>query len=131
MAGGSAISGLNELNRTFQDAPKDVRLAYREELRTVGLPVQQTAQRLAVERIRKIGPHWSRFRVGVTQTLVYVAPRMRGVKNRGDRRARPNLGTRLAEEVTNPALEQNQHRIEQDFDDMLDRLVTMWDHEGP
>ena len=133
MAGASGeiiVDGLRELNETFKDAPKDVRLAYRKELRTVGLPVQQTAERLAVERIRKIGPHWSKMRVGITQTLVYVAPRQRGVKNRGDRGARPTLGTRLAEEVTNPALEQNKQRIEQDFDEMLDRLVTKWDHEG-
>ena len=30
-----------------------------------------------------------------------------------------------------PALEQNRHRIEGDFDEMLDRLVRKWDHDGP
>ena len=34
--GGIAVDGLAELTRTFKHAPKDVRLAYRKELRTVG-----------------------------------------------------------------------------------------------
>ena len=125
-----AVEGLADLTKTFKHAPKDVRLAYRKELRTLGEPIRTTAERLAVSEIRKIGPKWLKFRTGVTQTLVYVAPRQRGVKARGDLRARPNLGRRLADEVTNPALEQNKHRIESDIDDMLDRLVTKWDHEG-
>ena len=139
MAGASGeifVDGLKELTETFRDAPMEVRLAYRKELRTVGEPIRSTAERLAVERIpklvpRKKGPNWSKFRTGITETSVYVAPRQRGVKARGDPRRRRKLGIRLAEEVTNPALEQNKHRIESDFDDMLDRLVVKWDHDGP
>ena len=128
------VEGLAELTRTFRFAPKDVRLAYRKELRTVGrADPARRRERLAVERIRKIGPKWSKFRVGITQTLVYVAPRQRGLKRRDPRPGRDKanvlLGRRLANEVTNPALEQNQHRIEQDFDDMLDRLSAMWGSE--
>ena len=129
-AGLIAVDGLKELNRTFKLAPKDVRLAYRKEMRTLGDPVKSTAERLVVQRIPRIGPNWSKFRTGVTQTLVYVAPRQRGVKARGDPRGRPNLGIRLAEEVTGPALEQNKHRIEQDIEDMLDRLSAMWGSEA-
>lgn len=126
------VQGLRELNATFRHAPRDVNRAYRAELRTVALPVQQEAQSLAVERIRRIGVPWSRFRIGITSKLVYVAPRQRGVKSRGDARfKRPNLARRMAAEVTGPALERNQHRIEADFDAMLDRLVRKWDHDGP
>jgi hypothetical protein len=35
------------------------------------------------------------------------------------------------ERAMDPALEQNRHRIEQDFARMLDRLVSKWDHDGP
>lgn len=129
---GVRVEGLSELTATFRHAPRDVNRAYRAELRTVAMPVQQTAETLAVERIRRIGPNWSRFRIGVTSKLVYVAPRQRGVKSRGDSRfRRPNLARRMAAEVTGPALEQNRHRIERDFDDMLDRLVNRWDAGGP
>lgn len=126
------VEGLRELTATFAHAPKDVNRAYRAELRTVAFPVQQTAQQLAVERISRIGVPWSRFRIGVTRTLVYVAPRQRGVNSRGNARLRrPNLARRMAHEVTGPALAVNRHKVERDFDEMLDRLVRKWDHDGP
>ena len=69
------------------------------------------------------------MRTGVTQTLVYVAPRKRGVKTRGsDPRRRPNLGTLLADRALEPALRQHEHRIEADFDRMLGRLVPRLEH---
>lgn len=129
--GGIAVDGLQELTRTFAHAPKDVRLAYRKELRTVGEPVRSTAERLATQRIRKVGLKWSKFRTGVTQRLVYVAPRQRGVKGRaGQSRRRPKFGTLLAERASQPALKANEGRINKDFDDMLDRLTNKWNNEG-
>ena len=128
---GIAVEGFRELNRTLKYAPKDVRLAIRAEYRTVAEPVRSTAATLAATSIRKIGPKWARMRTGVTQSEVYVAPRQRGVKTRGyDPRRRPNLGTLLADRATNPALAQHEHQIEADFERMLDRLVTKWDHDG-
>ena len=68
------------------------------------------------------------MRTGVTQPMVYVAPRQRGVKTRGDDpAARPNFGNLLADPRNEPALAQHEHRIEADFDRMLDRLVPDWD----
>ena len=128
MAGTVAVEGLRELTRTFNQAPKDVKKAYRAELRSVARPVQATAEGLALSEVRNIGPAWSQFRIGVTQKLVYVAPKQ---KSRRGRRSRPNLARLLADRVTGPALEKNRHRIEHDFDRMLDRLVTKWDHDGP
>ena len=93
-----AVRGLRELNRTFKHAPKDVRRAIRDEYRTVAEPVRSTAATLAASSIRRIGPKWSQMRTGVTQRLVYVAPKQRGVKTRGaDPRRRPNLGDLLAD----------------------------------
>lgn len=129
-SGGYAVEGLRELNRTLKYAPKEVRLGIRKEYRTVAEPVRSTSATLAASSIRRIGPKWARMRTGVTQTEVYVAPRQRGVKGRDNPRARPNLGTLLATRATQPALRQHEHQIEDDFDDMLDRLVTKWNH-GP
>ena len=70
------------------------------------------------------------MRTGITTRLVYVAPVQRGVKGRG-RGQRPKFGTLLMDRAMEPALEQNQHRIEADFDQMLDRLVHKWDNDGP
>lgn len=127
-----AVRGLKELTRTFSKAPTDVKRAYRTELRSVGEPVRLEAESLAVSTIRKVGPDWSKMRTGVTTRLVYVAPRQRGVKGRGNQRLRrPKFGTLLMDRAMQPALDRNRHRIEGDFDQMLDRLVTKWDHDGP
>ncbi len=129
--GGIAVEGLAQLTKTFQHAPKDVRLAYRKELRSVAEPTRSTAERLATSRIRKMTPKWSRFRTGVTQKLVYVAPRQRGVKTKArDSFRRPRFGILLAERASQPALKQNEAQIEKQFSDMLDRLVRKWDSEG-
>ena len=129
-----AVRGLRELTRTFNNAPKDVKKAYRAELRTVAEPVRSTAERLATSTIRKMrsSPDWSKMRTGVTTRLVYVAPRKRGVRRGGNqRRRRPNLATLLSERALEPALDRNQNRVVKDFDDMLGRLVTRWDRDGP
>lgn len=140
MAGAVAVRGLRELNQTFKHAPKDTRREIRDEYRTVAEPVRSTAATLAMSSIRRIprSPAWAEFRTGVTQTLVYVAPKKRGIKGRGyDPRRRgegyanPPFSKLLAERALEPALEQNRHRIEADFDRMLDRLVNKWDHDGP
>jgi hypothetical protein len=127
-----AVHNLAQLNRTFNKAPKDIKRAYRAELRTVAEPVRSTWETLAVSSIRRIGPKWSRARIGPTVNLVYVAPRLRGIKGRGRHpRRRPNLADLLMARAAEPALAQNQHRIEADFERMLDRLVNRWDSEGP
>jgi hypothetical protein len=127
-----AVRGLRELNRTFKHAPKDVRREIRDEYRTVAEPIRSTAATLATSSIRRIGPNWSQMRTGVTQRLVYVAPKQRGVTARGQNpRRRPNLAGLLAERALEPALAQHGHRIEADFDRMLGRLCHKWGTEGP
>lgn len=123
---------MRELTRTFQNAPKDVNRAYRDELKTVAEPVRMESEQLATSSIRRMTPAWSKMKTGVTTRLVYVAPRKRGIGGRGDDpRRRPNLGTLLMDRALQPALERNRARVEQDFDQMLDRLVTKWDQDGP
>lgn len=126
-----AVRGLAELTRTFNQAPADAKRAYRSELRDLGEPVRMSAEGLAASTIRRIGPKWSKMRTGVTTRLVYVAPRQRGVSGRGPNpRRRPNLATLLSTRALEPALERNRHRIEDDFDRMLDRLVNKWGRDG-
>lgn len=127
-----AVRGLKELTRTFNRAPADAKRAYRSELRTIGEPTRMTAETLAMSTIRRIGPTWSKMRTGVTTRLVYVAPRQKGVRGRGPNpKRRPKFGTLLMDRAMQPALDRNRHRIETDFDEMLDRLVVKWDRDGP
>lgn len=133
LSGGVAVDGLAELKRTFKFAPKDVRLAYNRELRTVGEPTRDLASRLALSRIPRVrfSPKWAEYRTGVTQKAVYVAPRQRGVKTRGgENRRRPNMGRLLAERASQPALKATEPRIEREFSDMLDRLTDKWNSDG-
>ena len=127
-----AVRGLRELTRTFNNAPADVKRAYKDELRTVAEPVRMDAEQLAVSTIRKVGPDWSKMKTGVTTRLVYVAPKQRGAGGRGPSpRRRPKFGTLLMDRAMQPALDRRRPGIEQDFDQMLDRLVVKWDRDGP
>lgn len=129
---GLVVRNLNELVRTFNHAPADVKREFRKELRSVGEPVRVTAERLATSSIRRIGPNWSKMRTGVTTKVVYVAPRQRGAKGRGSQsRRRPNLAPLLADRALGPALEANASRIESDFDRMVARLLEKWGNDGP
>ena len=129
----SPSAGLRELNRTFKHAPKDIRREIRDEYRTVAEPVRSTAATLAVSSIRRIGPELVADANRCHPNTRLCRTRRNAVSKAAApiRGRRPNLGTLLAERALEPALEQNRHRIEADFDRMLDRLVTKWDHDGP
>lgn len=119
------VQGLRELQRAFKLA--DARLAreLRTTLRQVAEPVRADAERLAVERIRRVGVPWSRMRVGVTASSVYVAPRQRDTKIRT--RRRPNLADLLLGRSMEPALEQNQTRVIAGLASMLGTVADEWE----
>jgi hypothetical protein len=67
------------------------------------------------------------MRVGVTQRLVYVAPRERGVKSRGpDPRGRPKFATLMEARAMDPALERNEPMIERQVEALFDDLAADW-----
>jgi len=122
-----AIRGLRELNRAFVRAGKQTRREIRLEMAALAEPVRLTAENLASEKIRRIGPEWSVMRTGVTQNLVYVAPFQRGVKTRGRQNLRrPNLARLLLDRALDPALEQNRGKVEEGIERMLDRISNSW-----
>lgn len=119
--GAIRVNGLRDLNRALARTSKDVRLGIRKELRQVAEPIRSSAESLAFSRISHIGVNWSRMKVGVTQDLVYVAPRQRGTKTRS--RKRPNLAVRLMEDAMQPALDRHANEVEAELDDMLGRVA--------
>lgn len=124
---GVAIHGLRELEQAFAQAGKKANRELRVELRKVAEPIRSDAESLAASGIRRIGPKWSKMRIGVTRTLVYVAPKERGIKGRGaDPRRRPKFADLMEERSFDPALERNKARIEHDVADLFQRVANDW-----
>ena len=119
------VDGLRELQRAFKLADVTLHRELRATLREVAEPVRADAERMASAGIPRIGMPWSRMRVGVTTTSVYVAPRQRGAR---DTRRRPNLAGLLLDRAMLPALTRNQPRVMAEMDQMLGSVGRAWEH---
>lgn len=125
------VRGFRELQRALKRAPRDLRLEIRHTLRDVAEPVRLDAERLARENIRRIGVPWSQMRTGVTQKVVYIAPKQRGVKSRTDRRLRrPNLADLLMGRAMEPAGVRNEALVEARLEVALDIVGQRWETVG-
>lgn len=120
------IEGLRELQRAFKLADKELAKDLRATLRQIATPVQHDAERLAAASIPRIGLPWSRMRVGVTQSSVYVAPKQRGTRGRGPKH-RPNLFDLLMGRSLEPALQQNQALVVHEVERMLGTIGHDWE----
>lgn len=121
------VHGLRELSAAFAKADRDVRLGFRAELRNIGRPIQQDAQRLALSEIPGMAgsPKWAGMRIGVTRKLVYVAPRRRGVRTHLDPRSRGRqFADLLMGRAMEPALERNKERAIHEFEQLLDEMAN-------
>src|SRR5262245_51912125 len=105
------IRGLRELDAAFAAASKAEQKGLRLGLAEAAEPVERDAERLARERISRIGEAWPQMRIGVTSRLVYVAPRQRA-RSGNPNLKRPNLATLLLGRAMTPALEVNAGEVE-------------------
>lgn len=119
------VQGLAELSRAFAAADRALSRELRKGLRDAAEPVKADAQTLALERIPHMTTDWSRMRVGVTRTSVYVAPRNRG--SRSGTRKRRNLFDLIAGRSLEPALEDNVGDVTQRLDGVLATVGQAWD----
>lgn len=117
------VEGLASLQRAFSVAAKYEAKALRKGLREAAEPIATDATALARVEIDRIGPNWSRMRVGVTRTSVYVAPIERGTRTR---RKRPNLAGKLLGEALLPALDHNRPAVVDAVDDVLAATGRVW-----
>lgn len=128
MAGLVRVEGLRDLQRAFKIADAAESKGLRRTLREVAEPVKLDAERLAVDTIPRIGFPWSRMRVGVTQTSVYIAPRERGKRSRGNPALRrPNLKGLLLDRAMEPALQQDTPLVVAAVDRMLATVGRQWE----
>lgn len=124
------VEGLTELQRAFKRADAKLHKELRGRLKDAADPVAVEAARLSHREIRNVveGDPWSRMRVGVTQTTVYVAPKQRGVKGRGlGHRRRPNLAPLLMDRAMQPALDNNIADVTRAVDDLLFDVGREWE----
>lgn len=122
-----SVSGLTGLTKAFKLIDKNLSKELRTSLRLAAEPVRSNAEARAMEAIPKIGV-WGRMRTGVTQRVVYVAPRQRGRASRTNRSLRrPNLANLLLDRSMVPALEQNIPQVERRINEMLTELGREWE----
>jgi hypothetical protein len=126
---GIRVEGLRGLQGAFRLAGKEEAKRLRTALREAADPVRIDAETFAASRIRRIGHPWSRMRVGVTSSLVYVAPRQRGARG-NPRRKRPNLAGLLMSEAMLPSLAANREQVVENVDEMLGDVANLWGRGG-
>jgi hypothetical protein len=125
-----SVEGYTDVMRAMKTMEKNVRLGYRKEIRQAAEPVRQTAESLAAVRIRGMGQGdpWTRMRVGVTQTSVYVAPVKRGI--RAGSRKRRNLAPLMQARVMEPALYAHQDEVFRHVDSLVQRECDRFNRGG-
>jgi len=122
-----AVENLGEVLRALKTVERDVRLGVRKELRQAAEPIRADAAELTDTRIRNMyrSPRWSRMRVGVTQRVVYVAPRQRGVKSQPRQQLkRPNLADLMTTRAMQPSLDRHRTTVVREMEQMLDRAAA-------
>lgn len=121
------VEGLAELQAAFRASDRVLERSLRGTLREVAEPVRADAERLAVSEIPRMTMPWSRMRVGVTKTMVYVAPVERGRRSRNNPALRrPNLAGLLMGRSMAPALEANHREIIDGLESMLNLAEVAW-----
>lgn len=119
------VQGLRELNRAFKLADKALATDLKDALEEAAVPVKRDAESLAVQRIRRIGPTWSRMRIGTKGGVVYVAPVERGTRN--PRHGRRKLADHLMGKAMEPALQRNEDVVIARVNDALNDMARVWE----
>lgn len=127
------IEGFPELAAALARTGPDVRRALTAGLKDLAEPIALDAERFADESItglsRRRSSDWGAMRVGIARgfSLVYVAPRERGVKGRGDDpRRRPPFANLLRDEALGPAVDANEAGLVRGAEEIVDAVTLGW-----
>lgn len=120
--------------RAFGKASKTVERGFKGSLREAAEPIRDTAERLAgsgaISNLRS-GDPWTRMRIGVTSTAVYVAPRERGRRTRSRPAiGRPNLKPLILDNAMEPALDRHRGEVVANIEDLLGYMARTFDSVG-
>jgi hypothetical protein len=125
----TVVLGMSGLQRALRFADREIGKDLRASLRDAAEPVRADAETLARSTIPRVGIPWSGMRIGVTRTVVYVAPKKRG-KNPNARLRRPRFKDLLLDRAMNPALARNESQIEGRVIATLNNFADRWARVG-
>jgi hypothetical protein len=111
------VEGLRELQRSFGQIQTGLRRDLRTQLKAAAEPARTRAEGLAFTIRNMTGP-WSRMRIGVTASAVYLAPKS---KRRGGS-PRPNFKLLLLRDSMLPAAEETMPEVRERLGLWLDAL---------
>lgn len=119
---GVRVEGLRETQQAFGRLSADLKKNFRKDLAEAAEPVRAGAESLAFTQIDNMpdSPRWSRMRVGVTLSYVYVAPRSR---RRGGS-PRPNLAGLLLHRAMEPSLDAHKGEVVSLLEQKLDLMIN-------
>ena len=115
---GVRVDGLAELQRSFALISDGLKADLTHQLALAAGPSQMRAERLAISRIHNMTIPWASMRLGVTSTVVYLAPGMR----RHGGSPRPNLAPLLMTRAMLPGVEESMPAVRERLDVWLDEL---------
>lgn len=125
------MEGLDGLLKANRLAGRTISSDFRKTLRDLAKPVQEEAQFRALGGIRNMTFTWSRMRIGLTLHGLYVAPKQRGVKGRGDDpRRRRNLARLIQGRSFDPTIEHQRPAIVHGVEDWLQHVGDEWGRVG-
>lgn len=124
------VDGLRQLNQAMARAPKVLKKEWRAGQRKIAEPTRRMAEYRALTEISNMpeSVEWSRMRTGITQKVVYVAPKEKSRRARALLYARrPNLATLLMDRAMLPSLDHNAAQIMREFDGFLAAVGRDWE----
>jgi hypothetical protein len=129
------VENYKNVLKAFGAASKTVERGFMGSLREAVEPIREEAEQLAgsgvIDNLADDDP-WTRMRTGVTRSAVYVAPRERGRRTRGNSAiGRPNLKPLLLDRAMEPALENNRQHVIENVEDLLGYMARTFDNVGP
>lgn len=123
------VEGLSELVRAFRVANREVAKDVRTAIEVAGEPIRQKATQLVrgeISGMQRSRLPWWQIRTGVERnTIGYIVPQQRGVKDFRSRRRRSNLVELIAVQEER-ALDANKDRVYDEFKDALDEVAKAW-----
>lgn len=128
------VRGLTEIQAAFKVVDKEAGRELQTGLRQVAEPVRTDAQAFALQKVprMKFSPQWAKMRTGRARGVVYVAPRQRGARGRGDPRRRgQQFAMLLMSRAMEPALERHAAEIEHGVEVLIDHAVDQFNRGGP
>ena len=124
------VEGLRDLNRAFERAPKTLKKEWTAGQRKIAEPTRRLAASKALTMARNVprSPQWAEMRVGVTQSVVYVAPKERSRRYKSHAAIETQeLGRHADGPGDATALEANALQIFREFDGFLAAVGRDWE----